>query len=60
MYAQIAIGCQTLSEVVVCEGCIAYKVCQLKQELSDKLIQTQQAGKEVLHFLSADDPLIIT
>ena len=33
MYAQIVIGCQTQNEIVSCEYCIAYKMCQLHKGL---------------------------
>jgi hypothetical protein len=58
VYAQIVIGCQTQSEIVTCEGCIAFKVCRLRQEINDKLIQKQQDEKELLQFYTNNQPIL--
>jgi hypothetical protein len=50
VYAQIVIGCQTQSEIVTCEGCIAFKVCRLRKEINDELTQAKQDEKELLQF----------
>jgi hypothetical protein len=58
VYAQIEIGCQTQSQIVTCDGCIAFRVCKLRLEIGDKFILTQQDGKDILRFLPAVQPLL--
>jgi len=61
MDAQIIIDCQTRSEIVSCESCIANKTCQLRTALdkSGALIQKQIETEElslVVSFSSRQKP----
>ena len=49
MDAQIIIDCQTQSEIISCESCIAIKTCQLRTALdkSGALIQKQKETEEL-------------
>lgn len=59
MYAQIAIGCQTQSKIITCEGCFAFNVCKLKQEIGDLLIQKQQDSIGIMRFVPMNQPLLV-
>ena len=46
MDAQIIIDCQTQSEIVSCESCIANKTCQLRTALCKGTEKTSQKQRE--------------
>jgi len=54
MDAQIIIDCQTRSEIMSCESCIANKTCQLRTALdkSGTLIQKQRETEELTLVVS--------
>jgi hypothetical protein len=62
MDAQIIIACQTQSEIVSCESCIANKTCQLRKALckgTEKFTQKQRETEElslVVSFSSSQSP----